>query len=197
MALIAGMIIFPACFAFGVNPGQGPSLIFITLPNIFNAMSGGRIWGTLFFLCMFFAAASTIIAVFENIITFVNGTDRMQQEKICNLQSDRNPGFYLFHVFSDLMYGVGFLLWAQEKIFWILRFPGKQQSASDRKSGISSVLYQLLWMGMEEIYEGSEQRTGNPVPEMGKGVCVIYFAADRAVYLCTGIYHHVLKHIGE
>ena len=68
VALIAGMIIFPACFAFGVNPGQGPSLIFITLPNIFNAMSGGRIWGTLFFLCMFFAAASTIIAVFENII---------------------------------------------------------------------------------------------------------------------------------
>lgn len=70
VALIAGLIIFPACFAFGVNPGSGPMLIFITLPNIFNAMSGGRIWGTLFFLCMFFAAASTIIAVFENIISF-------------------------------------------------------------------------------------------------------------------------------
>lgn len=70
VALIAGMIIFPACFAFGVNPGSGPSLIFITLPNIFNAMSGGRIWGTIFFLCMLFAAASTIIAVFENIISF-------------------------------------------------------------------------------------------------------------------------------
>ncbi len=70
VALIAGLIIFPACFAFGVNPGSGPMLIFITLPNIFNAMGGGRIWGTLFFLCMFFAAASTIIAVFENIISF-------------------------------------------------------------------------------------------------------------------------------
>lgn len=70
VALIAGLIIFPACFAFGVNPGQGPSLIFVTLPNIFNAMVGGRIWGALFFVCMFFAAASTIIAVFENIITF-------------------------------------------------------------------------------------------------------------------------------
>lgn len=70
VALIAGLIIFPACFAFGVNPGQGPSLIFVTLPNIFNAMVGGRIWGSLFFVCMFFAAASTIIAVFENIITF-------------------------------------------------------------------------------------------------------------------------------
>ena len=70
VALIAGMIIFPASFAFGIQPDSGPSLIFITLPNIFNAMSGGRIWGTLFFLCMLFAAASTIIAVFENIIAF-------------------------------------------------------------------------------------------------------------------------------
>ena len=70
VALIAGMIIFPACFAFGVQPDCGPSLVFITLPNIFNSMSGGRIWGTLFFLCMLFAAASTIIAVFENIIAF-------------------------------------------------------------------------------------------------------------------------------
>ena len=70
VALIAGMIIFPACFAFGVQPDSGPSLVFITLPNIFNSMSGGRICGTLFFLCMLFAAASTIIAVFENIIAF-------------------------------------------------------------------------------------------------------------------------------
>lgn len=70
-----------------MNPGQGPSLIFITLPNIFNAMSGGRIWGTLFFLCMFFAAASTIIAVFENIITFameLTGCSR-RKSVICNL----------------------------------------------------------------------------------------------------------------
>lgn len=70
VALIAGLIIFPSCFAYGVDPGQGPSLIFITLPNVFNAMNGGRIWGTLFFLFMIFAAASTIIAVFENIISF-------------------------------------------------------------------------------------------------------------------------------
>lgn len=70
VALIAGLIIFPACFAFGVEPDSGPSLIFITLPNVFNAMQGGRLWGTLFFLFMFFAAASTVIAVFENIISF-------------------------------------------------------------------------------------------------------------------------------
>ena len=70
VAFISGLIIFPACFAFGVNPDSGPNLIFITLPNIFNSMTGGRFWGAIFFLCMFFAAASTIIAVFENIIAF-------------------------------------------------------------------------------------------------------------------------------
>ena len=70
VALMAGLIIFPASFAFGVNPDSGPNLIFITLPNIFNSMAGGRLWGAIFFLCMFFAAASTIIAVFENIIAF-------------------------------------------------------------------------------------------------------------------------------
>lgn len=70
VALIAGLIIFPSCFAYGVDPGEGPSLIFITLPNVFNEMSGGRLWGSLFFLFMIFAAASTVIAVFENIISF-------------------------------------------------------------------------------------------------------------------------------
>lgn len=68
VAITAGLIIFPACFAFGVNPDSGPSLIFITLPKVFLAMPGGRFWGSLFFLFMFFAAFSTIIAVFENII---------------------------------------------------------------------------------------------------------------------------------
>ena len=69
VALVSGLIIFPACFAFGISPNQGPSLIFITLPGIFNSMAGGRIWGTLFFIFMTFAAFSTILAVFENIIS--------------------------------------------------------------------------------------------------------------------------------
>lgn len=68
VAIMAGLIIFPACFAFGVNPDSGSSLIFITLPNVFGAMAGGRIWGSLFFLFMTFASLSTVIAVFENII---------------------------------------------------------------------------------------------------------------------------------
>ena len=68
VAIVAGLIIFPACFSFGVNPDSGPSLIFITLPNVFLSMTGGRIWGALFFLFMAFASLSTVIAVFENII---------------------------------------------------------------------------------------------------------------------------------
>lgn len=70
VAISAGLIIFPACFSYNVEVNAGPSLIFITLPNVFVHMAGGRIWGTLFFLFMTFASFSTVIAVFENIISF-------------------------------------------------------------------------------------------------------------------------------
>ena len=68
VALLSGLIIFPACFSYGVEPGQGPALIFIALPKVFLHMPGGRIWGTLFFLFMTFASFSTVTAVFENLI---------------------------------------------------------------------------------------------------------------------------------
>ncbi len=70
VALMAGMIIFPACFSFGVDQTQGVGRVFVTLPNVFNQMTGGRFWGALFFVFMTFAALSTIIAVFENILSF-------------------------------------------------------------------------------------------------------------------------------
>lgn len=70
VALMSGLIIFPAAAAFHVDAGQGPALIFVTLPNIFNQMPGGRLWGSLFFVFMSFAAFSTIIAVFQNIVQF-------------------------------------------------------------------------------------------------------------------------------
>ena len=69
VAIVSGLIIFPACFTFGVSPTSGPSLIFITLPNIFNHIPMGRLWGSLFFIFMTFAAFSTVLAVFENIIS--------------------------------------------------------------------------------------------------------------------------------
>ena len=70
VAFTSGLIIFPACFSYGIEAGTGPSLIFVTLPNVFNHMAGGRIWGALFFVFMFFAAMSTVIAVFQNIVSF-------------------------------------------------------------------------------------------------------------------------------
>ena len=70
VALMAGMVIFPACSAFGISPGQGPSLVFVTLPNVFNEMPAGRFFGALFFVFMTFAALSTVIAVFENLVSF-------------------------------------------------------------------------------------------------------------------------------
>lgn len=81
VAITAGLIIFPACFSYGVEAGAGPQLIFITLPNVFINMAGGRIWGTLFFLFMTFASFSTVIAVFENIMSFAMDMFGMSRQK--------------------------------------------------------------------------------------------------------------------
>ena len=83
VALVSGLIIFPTCFAFDISPDMGPSLIFITLPNIFNHMAGGRVWGTLFFVFMTFAAFSTILAVFENIISCGMDLFHWSRKKSC------------------------------------------------------------------------------------------------------------------
>ena len=81
VALMAGTIIFPSCFSFGVKPNQGASLIFETLPNVFVNMKGGRLWGTLFFLFMIFASFSTVLAVLENIISVCMDTFGWSRKK--------------------------------------------------------------------------------------------------------------------
>ena len=87
VALFAGLIIFPACSAYGVSPDQGPSLIFMTLPEIFINMPGGRIWGTLFFIFMSFASFSTVTAVFENLVAWPIDNFKWDRKKsvICNM----------------------------------------------------------------------------------------------------------------
>jgi len=80
VALTAGLIIFPSCFAYGVDVGAGPGLIFVSLPNTFNNMALGRVWGTLFFVFMSFAALSTVIAVFENLIANLMDTVGMTRK---------------------------------------------------------------------------------------------------------------------
>ena len=83
VAFTSGLIIFPACFTYGITPDAGPNLIFVTLPTVFINMSGGRIWGTLFFLFMSFAALSTIFAVFQNIISCVQDLTKMSKKTTC------------------------------------------------------------------------------------------------------------------
>lgn len=83
VALCSGLIIFPACFPYGVQPDSGPSLIFITLPNIFNHMPLGRVWGSLFFVFMSFAAFSTVLGVFENIVSCTMDLSGWSRKKAC------------------------------------------------------------------------------------------------------------------
>jgi NSS family neurotransmitter:Na+ symporter len=83
VAVTAGLIIFPACFTFDVEPGAGPELLFVAMAKVFNNMAGGRWWGSLFFLFMVFAAFSTITAVFENILACVKELTNWGRVKTC------------------------------------------------------------------------------------------------------------------
>jgi len=83
VAFVSGLIVIPSCFAYNISPAAGPGLIFQTLPNVFNSMPGGRIWGSLFFMFMIFAAMSTVIAVFENIISFGMDLKGWSRKKSC------------------------------------------------------------------------------------------------------------------
>jgi len=83
VAVCSGFIILPACFAFGIEPGQGPGLVFVTLPNVFNRMAGGRIWGALFFLFMSFAALTTVLAVFEGILAGIRDYTGWSRRRAC------------------------------------------------------------------------------------------------------------------
>jgi len=107
VAVVSGLIIFPACFSFGIEPDAGPSLIFITLPGIFTSMPAGRIWGTFFFLFMTFASFSTVTAVFENIVASMTDNFNMSRKKavIINcifLAVASMPCLLGFNVLSDL-----------------------------------------------------------------------------------------------
>lgn len=87
VGIMAGLIIFPACFSFGIKPTAGPGLIFVTLPNIFNSMDGGRLWGCLFFVFLAFASLTTVITVFENIISYSVDVWKMSRRRSVILHS--------------------------------------------------------------------------------------------------------------
>ena len=105
VAIMAGLIIFPACFSYGVEAGAGPQLIFITLPNVFINMAGGRIWGTLFFLFMTFASFSTVIAVFENIMSFAMDMFGVSRQKAAFI-------YCILILFASLPCVLGYNVWS-------------------------------------------------------------------------------------
>ena len=109
VALMAGFIIFPACFSYGVDVDAGPSLIFITLPNVFVNMAGGRIWGSLFFLFMTFASFSTVIAVFENLLSFCMDTLGWNRRKAAVINC-------LFVLVASLPCVLGYNLWSDLRL---------------------------------------------------------------------------------
>ena len=105
VALMSGLIIFPACFSFGIQPDAGPSLIFVTLPNVFVNMAGGRLWGTLFFLFMTFASFSTIIAVFQNILACLQESFGWSLKRACAVGT-------VFILLASVPCILGFNLWS-------------------------------------------------------------------------------------
>ena len=105
VAICSGLIIFPACFAYNVSPDSGPSLIFITLPNVFANMTGGRLWGTLFFVFMTFASFSTIIAVFQNILACLQESFGWSLKRACAVGT-------VFILLASVPCILGFNLWS-------------------------------------------------------------------------------------
>lgn len=106
VAIASGLIIFPACFAYNVSVESGPPLIFVTLPNIFNHMAGGRIWGSFFFIFMSFAALSTVFAVFENIISCTMDLTKLSRKKACLIN-----GILMFVLALPCILGFNVLNW--------------------------------------------------------------------------------------
>lgn len=117
VAIAAGFIVLPACFAFGIAPGQGPGLVFVTLPNVFNQMAGGRVWGALFFLFMSFAALTTVLAVFEGILASIRDYTNWSRKKACAVLAVAMPilaapcalGFNVWKRFQPLGAGTNVL----------------------------------------------------------------------------------------
>lgn len=168
VAIVAGLIIFPACFAYGVEPDQGPSLIFITLPNIFNTMPKGHIWGGFFFLFMTFAAFSTVIAVFENIMSMcmeLRGWSRKKAAliNIIIVSIGALPCILGFNVFSGFTpFGEGSNVLDLEDFF-----------VSNLALPIGSIVYALFCMsrygwGSENYYAEVNEGEGLKMPRFLK-----------------------------
>lgn len=193
VAIVAGLIIFPACFAYGVNPDSGPNLIFITLPNIFNSMAGGRIWGSCFFLFMSFAAFSTVIAVFENIMSScmdIWGWSRRKTAAVnvvlvTVLSLPCVLGFNLWSGFQPLGAGTN-VMDLEDFIVSNLLLP------------IGSLIYTLFCVsktgwGFDNYRKEANKGEGLKVPLWLKGYCRFVLPVITTVIILNGLYSVFLK----
>ena len=186
IALLSGLIIFPACFSFNVNPEAGPGLVFVTLPNIFNNMPLGQIWGSLFFLFMSFASLTTVIAVFENIVAF--GID------IAKLSRKKSSFINAIIIFiGSLPCALGFSLLKDIEPL------GKGSSILDLEDFIvsnnllplGSLVYLLFccthkgW-GWENFLKEANTGKGKKFPEYLKGFLVIIFPPLMFIIFLSG-----------
>ena len=151
VALLSGLIIFPAAAAYNIPVDSGPGLVFITLPNIFNSMPGGQIWGTLFFIFLSFAALTTIIAVFENIVAFAMDSGL----------SRKKSGLDEYHPASGLIAAVRAGLQSMERLPAVGRgqhdsgsggFHRFQQHSAVGFTDLPDVLHAEMRMGMGVVY---------------------------------------------
>ena len=186
VAVSAGLIIFPACFSYGVEPAQGPSLIFQTLPHVFNNMALGRVWGTLFFVFMVFASFSTVTAVFENIISFSMdnfGWNRRKSVLVnCILILVLSiPCVLGYNVWSDVRPIAGKdILDSEDFIVSNLLLP------------IGSLVFLLFCVtkwgwGFDKFLEEANTGTGMKLPRWMKWPCMVVIPALILIVLITGL----------
>ena len=193
VALTAGLIIFPACFAYGINPGAGPGLLFVTLPNMFSFMPAGRVWSSLFFLFMSFAALSTVVAVFENIIAgYIDllGWSRKKASTVTSLSIlvlsiPCALGFNLWSGFNPL--GAGTIVLDLEDFI-----------VSDNVLPIGSVIYLLFCVtrygwGWDNFINEADAGKGVKFPKFLRGYLTYVVPVIMLVIIFMGYYDKFFK----
>ena len=185
VAFTSGLIIFPACFAFGVNPDQGPSLIFVTLPNVFNAMGGGRFWGALFFLFMAFASLSTVLAVFENIIACFMDKWNMSRGKACLING-------ILIAILSMPCVLGFNVWSDFTIAGKNILDMEDFAVSNILLPVGSLVYLLFCVsrvgwGFKNYQSEANTGTGAKIPNRIRGYVTFVLPVIIAVILILGL----------
>ncbi len=185
VAIVSGLIIFPACFAFDVNPDQGPSLIFVTLPNVFNAMGGGRFWGALFFLFMAFASLSTVLAVFENIIACFMDKWNMSRGKACLING-------ILLAFLSMPCVLGFNVWSDFTIAGKNIQDMEDFAVSNILLPLGSLIYLLFCVsrvgwGFKNYQKEANTGEGAKVPNWIRGYVTFVLPVLIAVILVLGL----------